>query len=201
MGRSEELLDELIGMRLMSGANIEEIDRKIWAIFGETWAIFCTDMSGFTRRTDKFGIIHFLTLIHEMRRLMRPLILNHNGMLLKTEADSLLVLFRDLSQAVECAIEAHATMAKYNESRNIDYQISLSIGIGYGRILKIGDSDCYGSEVNRAFKLGEDIAKAEETLLTPSAYKLAQDLPGLNFQKIASGHDLISEYYLLETTR
>lgn len=201
MSRSEELLDELISRRLMPGADIEEIDRKIWAIFGESWAIFCTDMSGFTRRTDRFGIIHFLTLIHEMRRIMKPLILNHNGMLLKTEADSLLVLFRDLHQAVECAIDAHAAMAKYNESRNIDYQISLGIGIGYGRILKIGDSDCYGSEVNRAFKLGEDIAKGEQTLLTPPAYEIARDLPGVGFQKIVMANDLIPEYYLLEAVR
>ncbi|MCS6885923.1 MAG: adenylate/guanylate cyclase domain-containing protein [Acidobacteriota bacterium] len=198
MGKSELILEELISKRLCPGANIDAIDHKIWTLFGETWAVLCSDMSGFTIRTERFGIIHFLTLIYEMRRIAKPLILEHSGLLLKAEADNLLVLFRDLNQALLYARDIHKTIAKYNETKNVDYQLAVSIGIGYGRILKIGDTDCYGNEVNRAFKLGEDIAQPHETLLTPSAYELASNLPNFSFRKIISHNRFLPEYYVLE---
>lgn len=45
----------------------------------------------------------------------------------------------------------------------------LCVGIGYGRVLRIGDLDVFGAEVNAASKLGEDIAKANEVLVTQAA--------------------------------
>ena len=41
-----------------------------------------------------------------------------------------------------------------------------SIGIDYGRFLYVNTSDCFGDPVNRAYKLGEDIARPEEILVT-----------------------------------
>ncbi|MFZ2391652.1 hypothetical protein [Rhodoferax sp.] len=42
----------------------------------------------------------------------------------------------------------------------------LCVGLGYGRVLRIGDSGVFGAEVNAASKLGEDPAKAGEILVT-----------------------------------
>jgi class 3 adenylate cyclase len=47
-------------------------------------------------------------------------------------------------------------------------QSELCIGIGFGRILQL-DDDAFGDEVNLAYKLGEDIAKGREILITASA--------------------------------
>ena len=44
-----------------------------------------TDLSGFSRNTAKFGIIHFLQTIHEAERLLIPVIEEHDGILLKVE--------------------------------------------------------------------------------------------------------------------
>src|SRR5262249_2310794 len=103
-------------------------------MFGETWAVLCSDMSGFTRRTDEFGIIHFLSLIFEMQRLMKPILITHDGLLLKTVADNLFVIFRDPKQAVRCAFDMHRAAHLYNENKTTDYQIAVCIGIGYGKI-------------------------------------------------------------------
>ena len=43
-------------------------------------------------------------------------------------------------------------------------------GIGYGEILVIENEDIFGSEVNLASKLGEDLAQRGEILLTESAH-------------------------------
>ncbi|MBL8151674.1 MAG: adenylate/guanylate cyclase domain-containing protein [Blastocatellia bacterium] len=199
MRRSEEVITKLIEQRLETGADIAAIDRKIWSMFGETWAIFCSDMSGFTKRTDNFGIIHFLSLIHEMRKLVRPIALNYNGLIIKEEADNLLILFRHPEDALQCAITCHNTTTQYNTLRPEDYTVKLSIGIGYGKILKLGDHDCFGAEVNHAFKLGEDTAKADETLLTKSAYESVKHLEGIAFREVKKDEeDIFGHYYKLE---
>ena len=198
MGSSEHLLFEMIAQRLAPGADVETIDKRIWAMFGETWAVLCSDMSGFTCRTQEFGIIHFLALIYEMRRLMKPIVLEHNGLIVKTEADNLFVIFRNLPEAIACAVKMHKATLQYSKSKTEDYQIAISIGIGYGEILKLGDTDCFGSEVNLAFKLGEDTARAGETLLTPNAYEAIKGDSTLNFTCVTptDGH-LVKCYYQL----
>lgn len=44
-GRLEKLLAE----RLTSGANRGAVDKRIWNLFGETWAVMFTDQLGFSR--------------------------------------------------------------------------------------------------------------------------------------------------------
>lgn len=184
---ARETLDALIRERNAPGADHAVLDHRIHALFGERRAVLVTDMSGFTRRTDEFGIIHFLSLIGAMQDLAAPVILHHDGMLLKTEADNLLVLFRDPLPAFRCAEALHAVAGIRNRNRHPDECIHFCAGIGYGDILLLGDEDAFGAEVNRAFKLGEDIARAGETLLTPDAHAaLAPHLPGRNFSEIAT---------------
>ena len=71
---SEDRLEKLIEERLKPGADKERIDRRIWDLFGESWCVMFTDLSGFSRGVAKFGIIHFLQTIHESERLLIPLI-------------------------------------------------------------------------------------------------------------------------------
>lgn len=178
MGESMKVFRELLDERSKAGNSTEEIDRKIYAMFGETWAVLCSDMSGFTSRTDEFGILHFLTLIHGMQVLMKPVVHQYNGLVLKEEADNLLVLFREVKDAASCALAMHRATSWFNRNKSPDSTIEVCVGIGFGEILKIGDEDCFGAEVNRAFKLGEDIAAAGETLLTPEAVTALGSLPG-----------------------
>ena len=202
VGKTAHVLFELIEQRLKPGSDLEAIDKKIWAMFGETWAVLCSDMSGFTRRTEEFGIIHFLSLIFEMRRLLSPIVLSYNGLMIKTEADNLFAIFREPDQAVLCAMEMHQATARYNESKTTDYKIAVCIGIGYGEILKLGDEDCFGNEVNRSFKLGEDIARANETLLTANTYEAVKDMEDLSFTSASTSKtDIINNYYRVEPKR
>ncbi|HMV42971.1 MAG TPA: adenylate/guanylate cyclase domain-containing protein [Leptospiraceae bacterium] len=167
--RSEERLRNLIEERLKPGANKELIDKKIWNLFGENWAIIFTDLSGFSRNTAEFGIIHFLQIIFESERILLPIIYEHNGLLIKAEGDSLMLIFRTVVDAVECSVKMQRTLKEYNENKLEHEKVLLCVGIGYGKILRIGDADIFGEEVNAASKLGEDTAKRGEILLTKSA--------------------------------
>src|SRR5260221_12418859 len=91
---SQDRLEKLIEARLKPDADKEQIDARIWDLFGEEWAVMFTDLSGFSRNAAQFGIIHFLQVIFESQRLFVPCIEQHDGILLKLEGDSMLVIFR-----------------------------------------------------------------------------------------------------------
>jgi len=172
MGSEERLkgssarLWKLVEERAVSGADVTAIDQRIWDLFGEEWAVMFTDLSGFSRQVARFGIIHFLQIILEQKRLLLPIVEQHDGILIKMEADSLLVLFKKPQQAVACAVAMQRTCQAVSARRAPEEQLILCVGLGFGKILKIGDDDVFGHEVNIASKLGEDVAKGHEILVT-----------------------------------
>ncbi|MBK8395151.1 MAG: adenylate/guanylate cyclase domain-containing protein [Leptospiraceae bacterium] len=167
--RSEERLRNLIEERVKPDSNKVDIDKRIWNLFGENWAVIFTDLSGFSRNTKEFGIIHFLQIIFESERILLPIIYEHNGLLIKAEGDSLMLIFRTVQDAVQCSVKMQKTLREYNKSKPEHEKVLLCVGIGYGKILRIGDTDIFGEEVNAASKLGEDTAKREEILLSKNA--------------------------------
>ena len=166
---SEQRLWRLVAERARAGADVVAIDRRIWDLFGEPWAVMFTDLSGFSRQVEAFGILHFLQIIYEHKQLLEPCLARHDGILIKTEADSLLVIFRRTESALRCAVEMQAALEAANRGRPPETQVLLCVGIGYGEILRIGARDVYGQQVNAASKLGEDTAKATEILITRAA--------------------------------
>jgi len=168
LSASEDRIEQLIAERLRPGARKEEIDARIWDLFGEEWAIMFTDLAGFSSGVASFGIIHFLQVIYESQRLLIPCIDQHDGILLKLEGDSMLVIFRNALKAVGCALDMQKACIAYSEQRDEAEKVRLCVGMGFGRVLRIGDREVYGSEVNAAAKLGEDIAGAGEILVTDS---------------------------------
>ena len=182
--KSEGRLERMIAERLLPGADHAAIDRRIWDLFGERWAIMYTDLSGFSRRVAEFGIIHFLQTIHESFQLHAPVIDRRSGFLLKVEGDSMMVIFRNVNEAVECAIEMQRVTNEYNASRAPEDRVLLCIGLGYGDMLRIAEEDVFGPEVNAASKLGEDAAREGEILVTGAVRDAAKLSAGCSFEPI-----------------
>ena len=182
---SEARLWHLIAERAQPNADVATIDRRIWDLFGEDWAVMFTDLSGFSRQVEAFGILHFLQVIYEQKRLLLPIVAAHDGILVKTEADSFLLLFRRPDTAMRCAIALQAACARHNQRKVPEEQVLLCLGIGYGRVLRIGDTDVYGAEVNAASKLGEDTAKAGQILVTRAVKEALAGDSSLSFSPIA----------------
>lgn len=170
---SEERLWKLIEERTHPDADVARIDERIWDLFGEEWSVMFTDLSGFSRHASAFGITHFLQIIWEMHKHLEPIVERHDGILVKREADSQLILFKRPSVALACAFEMLAVCEQINRRRREEEKILLCVGIGHGAILRVGDADVFGREVNAASKLGEDTAKAGEVLVT-DAFKVAE---------------------------
>jgi class 3 adenylate cyclase len=131
-------------------------------------AVVYTDTADFTMRTARDGILHFLMVFQRVAEEAAKVVRKTGGDLVKTEGDSLLIRYDDISEACRGVVELESALQRLNRGRPDNEQLHFSYGIGYGDVLDL-DEDMFGLEVNLAAKLGEDLAEPGEALLTPSA--------------------------------
>ena len=131
-------------------------------------AVVFTDMADFTTRTVRDGILHFLMVFDRFVGAARPAVVKAGGEVVKVEGDSLLLRFDDPAAALQGIEGVERARAVVNRERPANERLRLSYGLGFGEIIDI-EGDLFGLEVNLASKLGEDLAKPGEVLLTPAA--------------------------------
>ena len=172
-----EELATLLEQRRRHDTDRAAIDAAIFQRFGQLQAVMFTDLVGFSRVVEAFGIVHFLQLIHESESLFKPLIEQHGGRCVKHEGDSLLVLFDTPKQALNAAQAMIQATADVNPGRAEEDRIKICIGLGFGNVLCIDNNEVWGAEVNAASKLGEEMAKAGEVLATDKMQRALADEP------------------------
>ncbi|XHX80039.1 MAG: adenylate/guanylate cyclase domain-containing protein [Stenomitos frigidus ULC029] len=150
------------------------IDTQICEIFEQDCAILILDLSGFSRLTLGYGIIHFLAMVHRMNAISTPLVAHHHGRVVKQEADNLFAVFPTVQGAINSAVDILKGFAAVNTGLPDEQDLYAGIGIGYGKTLVVDETDLYGSEMNLACKLGEDLARRGEVLLTEAAFSQLQ---------------------------
>ncbi len=160
-----------------------QIDKRIKKDFEKIRTIFVLDMSGFSRTVQRYGLIHYLAMIHKMQRITRPIVEKHKGMVVKYEADNCFAVFPNPDRAVAAAIDIQHDLEVANLMTDDESDVHVAIGIGHGPILLFCD-DMFGNEMNLASKLGEDTADAGEILLTASAKKMIKS-KSFSFQTFA----------------
>lgn len=176
----------------------DELMQSIEEIFGQEKAILVLDMSGFSRTTQQHGIVSFLLMIHQMRLIVKPCIAAHEGLLVKAEADNLFCLFDTVTDAVSASLEIIQRLDAANVVLPEEQDLYVSIGIGYGQILNVEDEDLFGCEVNLASKLGEDIGRMGEILLTEAAYATLQEPDFETHQENVSVSGLSLSYFVVQ---
>lgn len=184
LGPSQRRLEQLILQRMRPGADKGSIDRRIWRLFGGRWCVMFTDLSGFSRHVARFGIIHFLQTIYASECLLQPIIESNGGLVMKFEGDSFLVVFPGPRDAARAAVEMQKAVSSHNRGLPPEEKVLLGVGIGYGPMLRVGDFDIFGAEVNAAAKLGEDTARSGEVLVTGNVRKAMAGMPGISFQPL-----------------
>lgn len=147
----------------------QRIEAELWSEYGMESAVFVLDMSGFSLLTRKYGIVHYLSMVKRMQLTTEPIIDSFSGNVIKYEADNCFALFPTPLSAVNAAVAMQHAFHASNMMTSDDLDIYISCGIDFGRILVVEDKDCFGDAVNRASKLGEDVASAGEVLVTKEA--------------------------------
>jgi TolB-like protein/class 3 adenylate cyclase len=115
-------------------------------------AILAADIAGYSRLmgADEEGTLARLKGLR--RELIDPTVGSHNGRLVKTMGDGLLVEFGSVVDALRCATEIQAAVAERNMAIAPDDRIEFRIGINVGDIV-VEDGDIFGDGVNVAARL------------------------------------------------
>src|SRR6266700_2012741 len=115
-------------------------------------AIFAADVAGYSRliEANEQGTLGRLKALRA--EVIDPRIAEHHGRIVKTTGDGMLVEFASVVDAVRCAAEVQAAMAKSNAPLPHDRRIEFRIGIHQGDIVA-EDGDIFGDGVNVAARL------------------------------------------------
>jgi adenylate cyclase len=107
-------------------------------------AILAADVAGYSRLigADEGGTLKGLKAIRA--ELIDPTIAAHNGRLVKTTGDGLLVEFGSVVDALRCATEVQAGMGARNASVPAGKRVEFRIGINMGDIV-VEDGDIFAA--------------------------------------------------------
>ncbi len=115
-------------------------------------AILAADVAGYSRLmgVDEGGTLRALKAVRG--ELVDPKITEHNGRLVKTTGDGLLVEFSSVVDALRCATEVQGGIVERNAALPMDSRIEFRIGINVGDVV-VEDGDIFGDGVNVAARL------------------------------------------------
>jgi len=135
-----------------------------------------SDMSGFTKLTKKYGILHFLTLVMHCRRIFKAALKKFGGKVLKYDGDNVITSFPDAKTAVHCLRNVCENVDAFNLGKEQDYQIRVKLGMSTGEALFI-QHDIVGEAWDECCDLGEETAKVGELLVTEAVKAELESLP------------------------
>ncbi len=170
-------------------------ESALWEKYCYRRAILSLDMTGFTVTTMREGELQSLLRILDAQKVCAPALQDFNAELIRFFADDIVALFEDPSVALDAAFEVHRRIRIFNESEFAsDCATECCIGIGYGDVLAIGPNLSQGNEMVQASKLGEDIARANEVLLTEAAFESLGHRDDVKFERQAFDDQLFPFY-------
>jgi len=189
-GWSEEVYRDFFRMRQgeMSEADFSEK-------YHHERAILSMDMTGYTTTAIRHGELQSFLRIMDAQRVVIPVLQEFGAELIRCFADDIVALFHEPNAAINAAFEAHHRIKLFNASPLASQNpTQCCAGIGFGQAYAIGPNLAQGDEMNQASKLGEDIARANETLITERTYAAIVGRDDIHFE-CQDQDDRIFPYY------
>jgi adenylate cyclase len=145
-------------------------------------AIIAADVVSYSRLMGVDEAETLAALKTHRRDLIDPNIAEHQGRIVKTTGDGLLIEFASVIEAVQCAVEVQRAMQQRNSDVPADHRIEFRVGINLGDIIIDGD-DIYGDGVNVAARL-EGLAEANGICVSRVVHDQVRDKLGLGFEDL-----------------
>lgn len=145
-------------------------------------AIFAADMVGYSRlmEADEDGTIARQKAY--LGELFDPAIAEHDGRIVKTTGDGLLVEFASAVSAVQCAVKIQRAIAEREAGVAVDRRIAYRIGINVGEIV-IDRDDILGDGVNVAARL-EALATPGGICVSDAVFRNVRGKTDLGFEEL-----------------
>jgi adenylate cyclase len=145
-------------------------------------AILAADVAGYSRLmgADEEGTLAALKT--HRRELIDPLISQHQGRIVKTTGDGLLIEFASIVDAVRCAVVMQQGMEGRNAGVQEGQRIRFRVGINVGDVIVDGD-DIFGDGVNVAARL-QTLAEPGEICVSATVREHVADRLPIGFANL-----------------
>ena len=189
-GWSEDVYLDFLALR-RGNLSTDEFRQK----YQRRRAILSLDMTGFTASAINIGELESFLRIVDAQKVCIPVLKDFGADLVRCFADDVVALFESPGAAIDAAFEVHRRVENFSNSiLASDHPTQCCIGIGYGDVFAIGPNLAQGDEMNRASKLGEDIARANETLLTERTFAAVKSRSDITFEPQSQDDQLFTYY-------
>jgi adenylate cyclase len=157
---------------LADWAEVERPDLARLAPSGKV-AILFSDIEESTALNERIGDRAWVRLLGRHDKLIRRLVQNHSGHVVKSQGDGFMVAFAQPEQAVRCSVDVQRALRKRPND------IRVRIGIHVGKSVRRGD-DLFGRNVAMAARVAGQ-ADGGETLVSESVRDAVGDAEDIAF--------------------
>ncbi len=142
-------------------------------------AIMCADVAHYSKlmERDEDGTLNRLKAYREV---MSSLTERHNGRIVNTWGDAVIIEFSSVIEAVQCAVDIQNELSLRNADVPDGNRMEFRVGINLGDIMVEGD-DIYGDGVNVAARL-QELAPKGGIMLSQSVYDQVKSKLALGFE-------------------
>ena len=131
-------------------------------------AIWVADVVGYSRLVEDDETGTLAAVKHLRDTLLKPLLVQHRGRIVKLMGDGVIAEFGSVVGAVACAADLQTQVASWQESVSSERRIALRIGVNLGDVV-VENDDLLGDGVNVAARL-EQLCPTGGVLISGSAY-------------------------------
>src|SRR5262245_18358424 len=96
--------------------------------------IMFTDISGFTKHTEKISREQLMNLLATHSKLLMPIVGHFESKVINTIGDDFFITFESPTNAVQCGIYMQHTLKKYNHGIPDPEQIHIKVSINSGEV-------------------------------------------------------------------
>lgn len=114
------------------------------------------------------------------RDIVDPAIGAHDGRIIKTTGDGLLLEFPSVVEAVRCTVEVQTAMAEQDGGTAPDRRIAFRVGINLGDVL-VDENELFGDGVNLAVRL-QEVARPGGLCVSNRVYEIVRDRLDAGFE-------------------
>lgn len=134
----------------------------------ENLTILFVDIAGYTATTNRQSRQQNAYLLDRFARLLRPIIRQFSGQIVKSMGDALLLTFRSPTNAMLCAQQLHDRLAMHHQQQPEQEEIVIRVAAHLGEV-RITRNDVFGEAVNLAARI-EAVTPAAEIYLSEAVY-------------------------------
>jgi len=175
--RQNTLVTKILQLSREDPAVLQQLERFRCAV-----TVMFTDIKGSTEYFETFGDIAGLAMVHECNDLLRSVIEQHGGRVVKTIGDGVMAVFDDCDKSVQAAVAIQRRLRERNARGKKPDEMLVRIGLHYGMGIVKSD-DVFGDVVNVASRV-ESVALPRQIVISDS---LKQQLSTSEFKVVLLG--------------